>query len=565
MGHMNDYRPIQKDKSNKKTKALDATNYILSGWFLVVTIILFLINSTYTDIVFLQLHSIDEYVFYGSVRHMLDSLLSGDLRGIFGFGFYQYGFIYFLINMLAAAPGIVLEQTWLAILAPRLISSSFAIGSLVLVYKLFLVKFDKLTSTLAASLLLSFPAFWYNATWFHPDWAMAFFVIGFVYFLYKDSWQFKKNFWLGIASYALAIAFKYQAITFFPILGLYIFYPLLNRLQFEGLVKNLKIFLFSISIIVGTFIVLNPYILHPIGWNAFSTSFVQNMASNAANHGSAADVTISDRITFAIEDYYMFSALFFALTALAIWYAYRFFSDRKPSMYAVVAITYLVNIVYLFVFVNKAWQHYYLAIFPIALLLLIPTLQRYKPLYQRYVFAIIIAIQLVTIGGQYSMVLSRSRDFESPDQITYNQQQIIEMHEFILSSLENHISDTDSILISTFTPLDYERLNIPHEQVIIIFGALSTIRFDQDEYLEGQKKYWGDLKSDEELLSSFDQPEYIVIRKDVPYIETKRIVGLRNKAIYENAHEIVTGLYANQYGYRKLAESDTVVLFTSKP
>lgn len=52
-----------------------------------VTIALLFTAFLNTDIGYLQLHSIDEYVFHGSLRHMYLSLLEGNISGLFGYGF----------------------------------------------------------------------------------------------------------------------------------------------------------------------------------------------------------------------------------------------------------------------------------------------------------------------------------------------------------------------------------------------------------------------------------------------------------------------------------------------
>ena len=53
------------------------------------------INSNYLDMGFLQLHQIDEYGFHLSLLDMYDGLREGDLRKIFGYRFYNYGFGFF--------------------------------------------------------------------------------------------------------------------------------------------------------------------------------------------------------------------------------------------------------------------------------------------------------------------------------------------------------------------------------------------------------------------------------------------------------------------------------------
>ncbi len=75
-----------------------------------------------TNIGFLQLHSLDEYTFHSSLQHMVSSVLVGNFSGLFGFSFYQYGFIYFFLNLLLALPGILTDNFTWAIFAPRFLT-----------------------------------------------------------------------------------------------------------------------------------------------------------------------------------------------------------------------------------------------------------------------------------------------------------------------------------------------------------------------------------------------------------------------------------------------------------
>lgn len=515
-----------------------------------------------TDVGFLQIYSIDEYVFHGSIRHMYESLLSGNLSGLFGYGFYQYGFIYFFLNLIAAFPGIILHKTWLAIIAPRIVTGLFAIGSLYIIYQFTKLTNNKKVALLFTTFFCTLPAFWFNATWFHPDWSMTFFILGFIYFLTRDNWQFKRNFWLGVISYGLALAFKYQALTFAPLLIGYIFYDSLRQLTLVGIYQKIKIFTFSLGGLVSIFIFCNPYVLHPMGWRAFSSSFVQNMTSNATNHGSSITVTLTDKINLAIGDYYLNIIFFFIFNLAAFWLVWLFFKHKEKNIFVLLAVNYLVNVSYLFLFVNKAWQIYYLPVIVSGLLILPFYLKSVSPKRAVQYLSIAIIIQIFCYSSSYIPLLSNGRDRTSPDYITYSQSEQREMNEFILKTLTPTIKSDSVVLLSSYTPLDFETLGLNYEQVKLIFGSLTLESFDLETYLAGQRAYWGDLKTDDELASSFKPVDFIIIRKDVPYMDTNLIAGVRDIQTYTTGRAIIDGLYDGTYGYMVLGESPQVVIFS---
>lgn len=556
--------------TNLKTALVETYKDLLQEWrtilIFVIPIFLVLLYWAFqnTNIGFLQIHSIDEYVFHGSLRHMLESALSGKLSGIFGYGFYQYGFIYFFLNLLGVTPAILLDQTTFAIAIPRVITSLFAVGSLVFIYKFSRLYIEKVPALLFTIFFVTMPAFWYNATWFHPDWPMTFWLLGFVYFLAKDKFEYSTNFWFAVLCYALAIAFKYQAITALPLLGLYVFYDNLKYITYANLLPRLKMLAIALISTVSIFILANPYILHPMGWNAFSGSFLANMESNAQNHGSAHEVTLIDKVNFAIGDYYLNIIFFFIFNLAAIWLAWRLFRKSERSIFPLIAINYLINITYLLLFVNKAWQMYYLPVMTVGILLFIYFIKSLPQVKQKYLLVGALIVQLLVFGNSYHKILSDGRDSKTPDFITYTPAEQIALHNFLIDQLQAVTKPNTVILLSPYTPLNYELLGIPYEQVKIIFGALAKGSFDREEYIVGQKAYWGDLKTEEELASSFKPVDFIVIRKDIPFMSAKPLEAFRDQTAYNNAKQIVADLYAEKYEYKLLAENEYVVIFANK-
>lgn len=547
--------------NNFKFTLLKQNKWIFTILFL-VTVALVYVNSKFVNIGFLQLHSIDEYVFHSSIRHMLESLLNGQLSGLFGYGFYQYGFVYFFINMLAAAPGILTNNYEWAIIAPRLVTSFFAIGSLVFIYKFARLFTSNITSVLFVIIFVTMPAFWYNATWFHPDWAMTFFLLICIYYLAKDNWSFNKYFKIAIVAYGFALAFKYQAITSLPILGLYIFYEPLLNLKLSNFVIACKRLSLAILSSITIFIICNPYILHPMGWNAFTTTFWANMVSNKTNHGLAGAVSFIDKINLAVGDFYLNIIFLFILILSSLWLNWLYLRRPERNIFFVIALNFLINFVYLIFFVNKAWQVYYLPVITLGILSFIYYFSSLSQKQKDQILGFICLVQIAIYSVSYLPILTTSRDIiGAPDYTTYTNSENNELNHFLITSLTGQINDDTHILLTAYTPFSFNDLNLRYDQVDLIFGALTRDLIDQADYLKGQKKYWGDLKTDAELLSSFNPANIIIIRKNIPFYTNTKLNLVKDKTAYSEANTIVTELYAGDLGYKVLAENSLVVIF----
>ena len=529
-----------------------------------VSIVLLYLSLHNTEIGLLQLHSIDEYVFHGSVLYMYHSLIRLHLAGMFGYGFYQYGFIYFFLNLLACLPGLVFHQTWLTIVVPRLVTGFFAVASLLVIYRFARLYLEKIPAVLFATFFITMPAFWYNATWFHPDWVMTFFLLATAFCLARDYGHFGRHFYAGIICYGLAVAFKYQAITFFPLIGLYIFYDLGTLRIPTQLRAKLKTFLVSLASIGSIFLIANPYILHPMGWRAFSTSFVQNMLSNATNHGNSGVVSVSEKISEAITSYYCNILFVFLLLVATTWLVTRYRTDRERSIFIMLAANFLVNIAYLLFFVNKAWQVYYLPVITTGLLVTLAFIRHIPPKRLTVYLLCALLIQIVSFNTTYITTLTMSRDkAAAPDFITYSPQEQLVLQNFIHHTLAGRVPPTAIVLISAYTPFQFEAVGLPFENVNTIYGALDRSAFDADAYLAGQRAYWGSLKTDAELMKTFKPADFIILRKDAPYIDTTRITGIVDQKSYYSAHDLILGLYHGAYPYTLLGENPYVVIFAA--
>ena len=99
-------------------------------------------DLSWSKLSILEMKSIDEYAFHGSLIRVYEGLISFDVKKIFSHGFYSYGSTFFIINVLAAFPWLGETGSSLAIIMPRVINSLFMAVSLFIMTKL-VEKFHK--------------------------------------------------------------------------------------------------------------------------------------------------------------------------------------------------------------------------------------------------------------------------------------------------------------------------------------------------------------------------------------------------------------------------------------
>lgn len=531
-------------------------------WVMVpVATILLYVDLHDARIGFLTLHSLNEYAFQNSLEYMYNSLMAGKLSGLFGYGFYQYGFAYFFLNFLVALPGFLTDHYAWSIVAPRVLTSLFGLALL-----LFVFRFSRLFLTITPALLTtasiaSLPAFLYGASWFHPDIPFTCFLIATVYYLARDDWRYKVHYHLAVISLALAIAIKYQAITMLPLLGMYLFYDQLRTFTVTNLLLPLRRLLYALVVICSFFILANPYIFHPLGWSAFSTAFTDNLA--LVKDGRGESIGLATKISYSLGEYYVNVIFLFIALLGMLWLVRRYFILPTRTIFSVLAITALVNLGYIMFTLTTSWHMYFFASVIIGLMALVYFIKALALREQRLVLWFILAAQLIVYGGSYHYQLLELADGSfHPDFSTYTNEENERLNSFLLNNLREHVEEDDTIFITPYTPFAFDTLGLRLSQVRVIYLALDRSAFDPAAYLAGQKSYWGDLKTDEELMRTYDPADFVILAKNIPYIDTSRIPSmLQHAPAYWNAVTVVEDLYAGRLGFSVVAENDLVVIF----
>jgi len=492
----------------------------LSFFYIGLFILLAYFNYQHLNIGFLSLHSLDEYAFHGSLVNMYDGLTSFDIKKIFSFYFYSYGFGFFFLNLLSVIPFLDSDNIQMSIYIPRIITSLFAIGSLYFIYKIALLYVDKYASILISFIMLSMPGFWRNSLWFHPDWMMTFFTVLSVYYFVRDDWKFKRNYWFAVFIIALSISTKIQAVTFFPFVFIYIFYNQIKNRNILGLSEQLIISAKSILLVITTFIITNPYILHPSGFKAFIGSFLANIESNATNHGTNLNVTISDKLSNAIDFYYLDSFIFVFIFIISIFSSFQIIRrNNKNSALPILAVYFVINVFYLFFMVNKDWQHYYLSIFmlsPLLFIIILLKLKNYKNLFLIFV----ILIQVTTHISEFQFVFTKGYNPEKEQMET----KMIEKSNTLLDSLNSEVNSKTIILISAYQPFEFRKLGLEYKNIRIIYGPLLEELSDISKYKD---------------KSRFNKIDFIILAKDDIYFDKINLQNSSDTESYEGAVDII--------------------------
>lgn len=351
----------------------------------------------YLDLEFLAYTNGDEFMQYHSLLRMYEGIINLNIEDLFRFDSYVYGFVWHLLNLICVIPFYIIGNTEIAIFMPRFLSGVFSVLCLFMIFKISRLFLNYFYSYGIVFIVILMSGFYIEGYIFKPNVFQALLLLVSSYFLLKDNFHFKKNFYLGVLFFGLSVGTaKIQAIMFLPLIYLYIGVVFLRNPSINNLKFIIKYGIFSTLAIIAIFIITNPYILHPRGFSAWWWLFIHNMQSNATNHGSYIDVSLYDKL-FDVVDFYYFEIFVFVIFVLfCLFFIYQFFKNPNKDLdiffpiIASVAISFL----YLFFFVNKAWSGYYISSIYLGVLAFIP----FFILFQ-YRKTLLIVVLLLQMGG----------------------------------------------------------------------------------------------------------------------------------------------------------------------
>jgi len=526
-------------------------SFILSpvpALFVILFVAIAIINTQYLDIDFLIIYSPNEYAFHNSLIIMLDGLRETNLQKFFGYGFYNYGFGFWLLNLIATLPFMVGDYTKTTIYMPRIVTALTALGGLGCLY---LTARQFLNTWIAALLILvvvSMPAFWVNIV-FSPDWLMtACLLVALYYFVRNDS-NPGRNYWLGVVWFGLAASLgKFQAFVFLPFLFFYIFHDEIVRRDFTRFQDHLKRAVISVTVAIGLFVMLNPFVLHPKGLKAFLRILDINLTTNAEP-----SLSIIYKVSNIVFDFYVNPLLFVGLAALIAYKCIEYFFQDQNRATQALAFYCAIYFAYLLLMVHKDWQGYYLNLLIPAVILAPPLLARLHS--SRQVAALLFALlsQFAWYGHGYADIAALT--YQTNTAIRVEQQR--SSSDFIVQNLKGKVSAATTVLTLSNVAFPYHRLGLNSRNIFIAYNMLGYEMISAD----GVLKKFTDLDLREYKLSRFKIKDFIVLRKDDYYYQLWQSQQMSNLTGYVESVEIMQRLNADELGYRRLAENADVIIY----
>lgn len=506
----------------------------------------------YMDIQFLPATGGDESVQFYQLLNMYEGFRHFDIEKIFRFEFYNYGFVWYLLNLLVVAPFHILHNDSIAIFAPRVLNGVFSVLCLWMVYKISRLYLSGLYSYGIVLFVLLMPGFYAEGYLFKPDVFQAFFLLCSVYLLALDNFSFGRKYYFSIVVFGLAVGVaKFQAVMFFPMIFAYAFVPFFSSFGFKGFKKSFNRCVFSFLMVAFVWILTNPYLLHPRGFLAWWEMFVFNMHSNATNHGHYNHISLAQKI-FSVVDFYFFEIFVFAILVvfcLILFWRFFYLSVKKESfdksIFVCVGIGFFVSLIYLLFMVNKAWSNYYLSTIYLGVLLFIPLFELKNI---KWILPLLLAIQVGGggINGSYKQVFKKYN--QDLSQFYAQSDELLRVLSPIVKKMREEGKDT--IVILTDTPsFEYKKLDLKGRDIYQTFGELIPSMFSLKEFMK---------------KSNSKNKDYF-IPKDIIILSKKNPIVLGDFREYSMEFiKTFKDLQQNKYNYIEMPSSQDFVIFVKK-
>jgi len=386
---------------------------------------------------------------------------------------------------------------------------------------------------------------------------MTFFIILTIYYLSKDLWKNEKYFWRAGFSFGLALATKIQAITFMPLIFLYIFYDNFQNKNIHNFFSKSRLFIKTLLLSFSVFLITNPYIIHPIGFKAFKNSFFNNIDS-LSSHSDIITYSITDKINNAIDFYYFDKYFFIIIILISFFLSFKILNKKKSkNIFYLVAFYFFINICYMLIIVNKDWQQYYLPLFIVAPLFLIPIIKNYKKI-KFYILIGLLGIQATTHFHSYKVIFMK--DYGAPKKIIgeniTQKKKIMDISNLLIRDLRDHVKKDTNILIENGIPFDFLSLGLSYNNIQIIYGQLKKSMFQLEYYSKN---------SNSKNLKNFKENEFIILSKNSIYFKEEKLNQEVVKDGYENARKIVQNfMNSGSLGYELFKKNKYLYIFRKK-
>ena len=526
------------------------------------------INWRYVDVQFLEYTMGDEFPQFLQLQKMYEALLEHDIKNFFAFEFYNYGFLWYVANLIVVLPFKIFPNYELAIYAPRMLNAFFAIALLAMIYKIARLYLSPKLSLLFCVFAVAMPGFWKVGYTFKPDTFQALLLLCCVYYLCRDNFAFGRFYRYGIVLFGLALgAAKFQAVMFLPLVYGYIFYLFATSPDVRTLLQVVKKSALATLAIFVLWIVTNPYLLHPRGFLAWLSMFRGNMNSNATNHGSYIDVGIAQKIFEVVDFYYFALVVFCVLVLVCAMLSFRALQIllgrarqdwQRYDVFIPIALSFAISMLYLFVQVNKAWEVYYFSSICFGILLFIPFVLALNAAFTESrarskgalakialgggAFSMLIALEI--FGGIYNHAYARVLEKYPRDlQAIYEQSDKLAT---LLAPYFEAMEPPFTLLIDT--PLAYLRFGLEPKHIYRPYGRLNPEGFVYEEWSKKPHTF------------PFVPKDFIILRKDSAFFSESKRPHIISQDLEQSLHTLKE-LQAGTLPYEKILDTEDFVVF----
>ncbi|MGX3011888.1 ArnT family glycosyltransferase [Helicobacter sp. 23-1044] len=493
------------------------------------------------EIEFLEATKGDEFPQILQFENMYEGALALNIKQFFAFGFYNYGFVYYVLNLFVTAPFFALDNYALAIYAPRILNAIFVLLNVVLLYRIARLYLNAKNAFLLVLIFVSMGGFWLGGFNIKPDFFQSFFILLCAYFLLLDSAKFGKNYYFAIVALGLGVGIaKFQAVMFLPLIYCYICLPCVLEFKKQNIFVAFKrLFVASVAIF-ALWIITNPYLLHPRGARAWWNMFEGNMSSNATNHGSYIMPSLSDKIFKVVDFYYFEIFVFVILVAICAYFLVRFLVKKDARFCAIVSIIagFGISLLYLLFCVNKIWASYYISTISLGVVILGIGGGQIMKNHSTKFFSVILILQIFfgIANGAYGSVFSDKKDLDF----------IKQRSEMMIFALKK-VAPQGKIynVLTNNTAFAYLELGLKPKNIFNVYGRLDKQGFVYEEWAKKPHTF------------AFAPKDFIVLFKDSAFFGD----NLHNDKNLALSIEVLKELDSAKLPYKKVFDDENLVIY----
>jgi hypothetical protein len=251
--------------------------------------------------------------------------------------------------------------------------------------------------------------------------------------------------------------------------------------------------------------------LHPEGFNAFISGFKADMLSNKTNHGQGGTISLFNKIEMINKNYFNFIILFIACIT-SLYSVFNLLKSKNQKLISILAVSFLLALIYLLFFVNKSWQHYYLGVILLAIINVENFISRYLKRYYTLLFSLFILSQSLNYSVYTTLV---KNVFKSEDGI-------IPFRNIPLL-LEKKVSPKSNILIAGEASFNFEKLGLSYENIHLVYSQLNSGYFEKKSPLASNYHNFGFIEKDFIILSKIHKSKDL-IEKEISLLKFKYVL-----------------------------------------